>query len=59
MNGKQFLYVVIATFITIMVWVAVDIIHSRSEVQIPPEVQTLLEPVSPTFDQEALNELGN
>lgn len=57
MSGKQFLYIVIATFITVMVWVVVDILHSRAQVQPPPEVQQLLEPINPNFDQEVINDL--
>lgn len=57
MTSKQFLYIIIATFITVIAWVVLDIIHSRSEVQIPTEVNQLLEPVNPQFDQEAINYL--
>ncbi|MFH0937235.1 MAG: hypothetical protein V1808_02995 [Candidatus Daviesbacteria bacterium] len=57
MTRKQFLYITIITFITIIIWVVVDIIHSRATVQIPQEIQQVLEPISPTFDQEALDEL--
>lgn len=57
MTGKQFLYITVATFITIVAWVVVDIIHSRSNVQPPPEVQQLLEPLNPNFDQEVINSL--
>lgn len=57
MSGKQFLYIVIATFITIVIWMTVDIIHSRANVQPIPEVRGLLEPINPNFDQEVINEL--
>lgn len=57
MTGKQFLYILIATFITIFAWVITDIIHSRSQVQIPPEIKQLMEPIDPNFDQEAINDL--
>lgn len=57
MTGKQFLYIFIATFITILAWVAFDIIHSRSQVEVPAEVQQLLEPVNPNFDTSIVNEL--
>lgn len=57
MSGKQFLYILIATFLTLMIWVTVDIIHARSQVKIPEEVQKLLEPISPVFDQEVINDL--
>ena len=40
-----------------MVWVVLDIIHARSQVQTPPEVQQLLEPINPNFDQDTINGL--
>lgn len=57
MSGKQFLYIIMATFITVVIWVTLDIIHSRSEVQIAPEINQILEPVNPNFDQEIINGL--
>lgn len=57
MKGKQFLYIVIATFLTIIIWVVLDIVHARSKVQTQPEIQKLLEPVNPYFDQEVMDEL--
>lgn len=57
MNGKQFLYIAAATLITVVVWVTLDISRSRSQVQVAQEIQTLLEPISIEFDQEAINAL--
>ncbi len=57
MSGKYFLYIIIATLITVLLWFGVDIIHSRSKVEISPEVQQLLEPVNPNFDQNLINDL--
>lgn len=57
MSGRQFLYIIIATFITVLIWFGVDIIHSRSKVEISPEIQKLLEPVNPNFDQTLINGL--
>lgn len=57
MSSRQFLYIVIATFITAMIWVVLDIIHANSQVQTPPEVQALLEPVNPQIDQETIDGL--
>lgn len=57
MNGKQFLYIAIATLITVVVWVALDLSRSREEAKVPAEVQSLLQPLSTQFDQEALNAL--
>lgn len=57
MSGKQFFYIVIATFITVVIWVVLDIVHTRSQAQIPPEINQLLEPVNPNFDQEVISGL--
>lgn len=57
MSGKQFLYIAIATFITILIWAGSDIYHSRNQVKPGTEVQQLLEPVSPNFDQDVINSL--
>lgn len=57
MSGKQFLYVIIATLITILIWFGVDIYHSRNTVQISPEIQQVLEPVNPNFDINLINDL--
>lgn len=57
MSSKRFLYIVIATFITVLGWAVFDIIHTRSKVQTPPEVKELLTPIEPTFDQDAINSL--
>lgn len=57
MSGKQFLYIIIATLITILIWFGVDIYHSRTKVQILPEIQQILEPVNPNFDTSIINDL--
>lgn len=57
MSGKQFLYIVIATFITVIAWVVLDIIHTRSQVKPSNEVQQFLEPLNPAFDQEVISGL--
>ena len=58
MTGKQFLYIAIATFITVIIWFTLDLIHSQTNTQIPPDVSKVMEPVSPDFDKEVLNEIG-
>jgi cell division protein FtsL len=57
MKGKFFLIIIIFTFITVLIWVAVDIVHSQQKTQITPEIQTLLEPVNPNLDKELINDL--
>ena len=55
MSGKQLLFVVVATCITIVAWVIFDIIHTRSQVEIPTEQQELIEEVNPNFDTQYVN----
>lgn len=57
MTSKQLLLIVIATSVTILIWVAADIIHSRTQVKTPPQVQELLEPINPNFDNQAVSRL--
>lgn len=57
MSGKQFLYLLIATLITVLIWLGMEVIRARSKTQISPEVEQLLEPVNPNFDQNLINDL--
>ncbi|MDO8570028.1 MAG: hypothetical protein Q7R97_00395 [Candidatus Daviesbacteria bacterium] len=54
MTGKQVLFILIFTFITVIIWVTLDIIQSRANIAPTPEVQQLLEPISPNFDTSGL-----
>lgn len=58
MTSKRSLLIAIATFITVIMWVVTDIVHSRSQVKIAPVVEELLEPVPATFDLEVVNQLN-
>lgn len=55
MSSKQFLYIIIATFITVTAWAIFDIIHSRAQVQPDPEIKQLLEPLNPKLDLTILD----
>lgn len=57
MNRKEWLFIAIATFITVCAWAIFDILHTRSNVDISPKVQELIEPIEPEFDQEAIKSL--
>lgn len=57
MSGRYFLYIVIATFITILIWFGMEIAHTRSKSQVAPDVAPLLEPVNPNFDPNVINDL--
>lgn len=50
MTKKEWLIAAILTFITITAWVIFDIIHARAQVQIPTQLQQVIEPISPNFN---------
>lgn len=50
MTRKEWLIAAMLTFISILAWVVFDVIHTRSQVEIPPKIQELIEPVNPNFD---------
>lgn len=54
MTRKEWLIAAIVTFVTIIAWVAFDIIHSYSKVEIPKKVQEVIEPISPEFNIQSL-----
>lgn len=54
MTRKEWLIAVILTFITIIAWVVFDIIHARSQVEIPQKLQEIIEPIDPNFDLRGL-----
>ena len=55
MNKKEWLVAVILTFVTIIAWVIFDIIHTRSQVEIPTNLQNLIEPIDPNFNTSVLD----
>lgn len=50
MNNKKWLVAVIITFVTICAWVIFDILHARSQVEIPQKLQGIIEPINPDFN---------
>lgn len=50
MTKKGWLIAAILTFITVCAWVIFDILHARAQVEIPAEVQKVIEPISPEFN---------
>lgn len=56
MIKKEWLIVASLTFLTIVCWVIFDILHSRSQVEISPKLQEVIEPISPDFNTKSLNE---
>lgn len=54
MLRKEWLIAVIITFITICAWVIFDILHTRSQVEIPQKLQETIEPISPEFNTSSI-----
>lgn len=54
MTRKEWLLAAILTFITILAWVVFDILHSRSQVEVPSKIQEVIEPINPDFNISVL-----
>lgn len=54
MTRKGWLIATMLTFATICAWVIFDIIHTRSQVQIPSQLENIIEPISPDFNTNSL-----
>ena len=54
MIKQQWLIAAILTFITIIAWVIFDIIHTRQQVEIPQNLQEIIEPINPEFNLKGL-----
>lgn len=54
MTRKEWLIAVILTFVTLCAWVVFDILHKRSQVELSPKLQEIIEPISPQFNTEGL-----
>lgn len=54
---KEWLIIAILTLITIILWVIFDVIHLRSQVEIPTDLKNVLDPINPNFDTKALENI--
>lgn len=54
MTRKEWLFAAILTLITILFWVISDVLHTRSKVEIPKQIQQVIEPINPNFDTSNL-----
>ncbi|MBI4009331.1 hypothetical protein HY357_03790 [Candidatus Roizmanbacteria bacterium] len=59
MTKKSWLIAAILTFITFCAWVVFDILHTRSKVEIPEKTQEIIEPISPDFNTQVLDQISN
>lgn len=54
MTKRGIFIIAIITLITILAWVAFDIMHKQSQVEIPSNIQEKLQPLNPEFDLEGI-----
>jgi hypothetical protein len=59
MNRIEFVLVLLFTFFVIVVWVTSDIILVKPNTPDDPKIQTMIEPLNPAFDQEAMQLINN
>ena len=50
MTKKEWLFAAILTFITACAWVVFDVLHARAKVEIPANIQEVIEPLDPEFN---------
>ncbi len=49
---KEWLIATVLTFLTVCAWVIFDVLHTRSQVEIPQDLQEVIEPINPSFDTQ-------
>lgn len=57
MTKKQWLIAAILTFITVCAWIVLDIIHTKAKVEIPSQIQEIIEPINPELNTKVLESL--
>ncbi len=58
MNRIELVLVLLFTFFVIVVWVTSDVILVRPNTPDDPKIQTMLEPLTPSFDQETMQKIS-
>ena len=54
-NSKEFLILVLLTAFVILVWISSDIYRVRTNIELTPNLQKVLEPINPNFDKQTLD----
>ena len=57
MNRKEFVVILVITFLVIMVWIVSEIARSKPSVPIDPKLNSLLDPIDPLFNQDTLGKI--
>ncbi len=58
MRKTEFIIILVITCAVIIVWVIADIAHTKPSETVPAEVQSDIEPLTPTCDQEVLDKIA-
>ncbi len=56
---QKILGVLIFSFVTIVVWVSLNLFSSQTKTSISPELQLLAKPLTPTLNQEVIETIEN
>lgn len=57
MIKKDWIVVLVITFIVFMIWLLSDLYHTRPGVEITPKLQEALDPLNPTLDPQTLEKI--
>lgn len=57
MSNRQFVIIVIITFVVVAIWIVADILHTKPSVPVNPKLNSLLTPISPNFDQKVISQI--
>lgn len=55
--SKDIRTLLIITFVTVLAWIALDVIHARRKVEIPQEWVKLTTPLDPNLDLNLIEQL--
>lgn len=58
MNKEKVILTAI-TFLAIMTWITFDVFLTKPSTPVPPNLKEALEPINPSFDQEALKQIDS
>ncbi len=54
---KDILFILISSFVVVVAWIGFNIYHIKVTSTVNEHVQSQLNPINPTFDQETIQEL--
>lgn len=58
-RSKDVLYIVILALVVALVWIVISVYHAAVKTSVPPNIQKLTTPLTPTIDIELLGTLSS